>query len=182
MASHMTFSSTEIEGVVLIESQPIHDERGFFARTFCGHEFAANGLNTRWVQHNHSLSFTAGTLRGLHYQSAPHAEVKLVRCLSGRVWDVVVDLRRGSSTFGRWEAHELSESTMRALYIPAGCAHGFQCLTDSCQLFYLMSEFYESTCSTGVRWDDPELAIQWPLPPQHISPRDQALPLLKDIG
>jgi len=178
----MNILRTEIEGVVLVESQPHHDDRGFFARTYCEKEFAAAGLNTRWVQHNHSLSRTAGTLRGMHYQASPSEEIKLVRCLGGRVWDVVVDLRKDSPTYGRWEAHELCESTMRALYIPAGCAHGFQCLTDACQLFYLMSEFYDARASLGVRWDDPDLAIAWPLPAHNISPRDKGLPLLKEIA
>jgi dTDP-4-dehydrorhamnose 3,5-epimerase len=178
----MIFHPTGIQGAILVESQPHHDERGFFARTYCEREFSANGLNTRWVQHNHSLSRTVGTLRGLHFQCSPSAEIKLVRCLKGRVWDVVVDLRKESPTFRRWEAHELSENNMCALYIPVGCAHGFQCLTDECQLFYLMSEFYEPRCSLGVRWDDPDLAIAWPLPALNISPRDQALPLLKDIA
>jgi dTDP-4-dehydrorhamnose 3,5-epimerase len=178
----MNFLPTKIEGVVLVESLPHRDERGFFARTYCENEFAAHGLHTHWVQHNHSQSHTAGTLRGMHYQSSPSEEIKLVRCLAGRVWDVVVDLRKDSPTYGQWEAHELSETTMHALYIPTGCAHGFQCLTDTCQLFYLMSEFYNPTAAVGVHWNDPDLAIAWPLPALNISPRDQALPLLKDIA
>ena len=177
----MNFSPTKIEGVILVEAPPTQDARGSFARTYCEKEFGAQGLNTHWVQHNHSLSRTAGTLRGMHYQCAPHEEIKLVRCLEGRVWDVVVDLRKDSLTYGQWEGHELSEDSHRALYIPTGCAHGFQCLTDSCQLFYLMSGYYEPKCSLGVRWDDPALAIDWPLPALHVSPRDQSLPLLNEI-
>jgi dTDP-4-dehydrorhamnose 3,5-epimerase len=178
----MKFSSTHLEGVFLIEPEPRRDERGFLARTFCEREFAAHGLNTRWPQHNHTLTLERGSVRGLHFQAEPSPEIKLVRCMTGRVWDVVVDVRPQSPTFGKWEAFELSSDNLRAVYIPAGFAHGFQCLEDRCELFYLMSDFYEAPLARGVRWNDPDIAIAWPLPVINLSLRDHALPSLKELA
>ena len=178
----MQFLSTSLEGVFIVEPEPRRDERGFLARTYCERESAAQGLNTRWVQHNHTLTKMKGSVRGMHYQADSSPEIKLVRCLAGRVLDVVVDVRRQSPTFGRWEAFELSPETMRALYIPAGFAHGFQCLEDHCELFYLMSEFYQADLARGIRWDDPHIGIAWPLPVMNLSARDAALPHLHELA
>lgn len=176
----MNFIPGQFEGVWIIEPEPRQDERGFFARTYCEREFAGRGLNTRWPQNNHTLTKGRGSLRGMHWQAEPKPEIKLVRCLAGRVLDVVMDVCPGSPTFGRWQAVELSAQNMRALYIPGGFAHGFQCLEDACELFYLMSEFYHPDLARGVRWDDPLAGIIWPLPVINLSARDAALPCLRD--
>lgn len=177
----MKFAETRFEGVWLIEPEPRQDARGFFARTYCEAEFASRRLNTRWVQQNHTLTRARGSVRGLHWQADPKPEIKLVRCLAGRVLDVVVDVRPGSPTFGCWHAVELSAQNMCALYVPAGFAHGFQCLEDSCELFYLMSEFYHEDLARGVRWDDPQTGVEWPLPVINLSARDATLPLLHEL-
>lgn len=177
----MNFTSTRLAGVHLVESVPSTDARGFFARTYCEQEFAACDLNTRWVQQNHTRTLGEGSVRGLHFQAEPNPEIKLVRCLAGEVWDVVVDVRPESPTFGQWEAVTLSAENMLALYIPAGFAHGFQSLTEQCDLFYLMSDFYHPELARGVRWDDPDLAIAWPKAVSNLSARDQQLPTLADL-
>lgn len=177
----MKFLPTVLPEVLIVEPEPRGDDRGFLARTYCQREFAAHGLNTRWVQQNHTLTLTKGSVRGLHYQAAPSPEAKLVRCLAGRVLDVAVDVRPESATFGRWVSCELSPQTMRALYIPAGFAHGFQCLEDGCELLYLMSDFYDPALARGLRWDDPDMAVAWPLPVTGLSDRDRELPFLKGL-
>lgn len=177
----MIFVPISLPGVFIVECAPRADHRGFFGRTYCEEEFIAQGLNTRWVQHNHTLTLQAGSVRGMHWQADPHPETKLVRCLAGRVLDVVVDVRRESPTFGHWEAVELSAQNMRALYIPAGFAHGFQCLEETCELFYLMSDFYRADLACGIRCDDPALKIAWPLPVKNLSERDAALPCLSEL-
>ncbi len=177
----MKFTPTKFEQVWIIEPEPKQDERGFFARTYCAQEFAAHGLNTQWVQQNHTLTKARGSVRGMHWQAAPNPEIKLVRCLAGSVLDVVVDVRTDSATFGQWQAIELSAQNMRALYIPAGFAHGFQCLGDSCELFYLMSDFYHADLARGLRCEDPSVGITWPLPIINLSSRDAALPLLREF-
>jgi dTDP-4-dehydrorhamnose 3,5-epimerase len=177
----MKFSPARFDGVWIIDPEPRRDERGFFARTYCEQEFSACSLNTRWVQQNHTLTNTRGSVRGMHWQADPLPEIKLVRCLAGSVLDVVVDVRPGSPTFGQWHAVELSAQNMRALYIPAGFAHGFQCLEDKCELFYLMSEFYHADLARGVRCDDPRIGINWPFPPVNLSARDAGLPCLHDL-
>jgi dTDP-4-dehydrorhamnose 3,5-epimerase len=174
----MKFIPTSLQGLWLIELEPRQDERGFLARTFCEEEFAAHGLNTRWPQCNLTLTKQRGMLRGLHYQVEPKPETKLIRCAAGAIWDVVADLRSGSPTFGRCEAFELNPRNFRQLYVPAGFAHGFQCLEDDCQVFYQMSEPYVPELARGVRWDDPTLQISWPLPDPIVSERDRKLPLL----
>lgn len=174
----MTFSPTPLDGVFVIEPTPQRDDRGYLARTYCEKEFNAQGLNISWVQHNHTLSKHQGTIRGMHWQADPVPEIKLVRCLSGKVFDVVVDIRRGSPTFGKWHAEELSSENMRALYIPEGYAHGFQCLVDDCELFYLMSEFYDPQNARGFQHNDPAVAISWPFPARNLSSRDASLPPL----
>ena len=178
----MKFTRTSLAEVLIIEPEPKRDNRGFLARTYCEREFEAHELNTRWVQQNHTKTCSAGTIRGLHYQALPCPEIKLVRCLAGRVFDVVVDVRAGSPTFGRWVSCELSSESMHALYVPAGFAHGFQCLEDDCELFYLMSDYYDPDLARGLRWDDSDVAIAWPLPVKGMSDRDRSLPLLGQLS
>lgn len=174
----MRFHPTTLPGVWRIELEPRTDDRGFFARTYCEREFGEHGLNTNWPQCNLTRTRLRGMIRGLHYQAEPHPEIKLVRCTAGRIWDIIVDVRRGSPTFGKWEGFELSGETQYQLYVPTGFAHGFQCLTDNCELFYQMSDFYVPELARGVRWNDPTLAIPWPITPPHLSERDHNLPLL----
>jgi dTDP-4-dehydrorhamnose 3,5-epimerase len=158
----MIFRETPIAGAILIELEPLSDERGSFARTFAVGEFAAHGLETRVVQCNTSTNVHAGTLRGLHYQLPPYAEAKLVRCVRGSLYDVVVDLRPESPTYCAWHGVELSASNLRMLFVPAGLAHGFQTLEDDTEVLYQMSEEYSAEYARGVRWDDPVFGIQWP--------------------
>jgi dTDP-4-dehydrorhamnose 3,5-epimerase len=152
-----------------------------FARAFCAQEFAQHGVETNYVQANISTNTRAGTVRGLHYQREPYAEVKLVRCIKGAVYDVIVDMRETSQTHKRWFGAELSEENGLTMYVPKGFAHGYQTLTDGATLFYMMSAFYESHAIGGLRFDDPKLSIDWPLPIADISPGDAQLPLLDDI-
>lgn len=172
----MKFIPLKVEGAYLIEPEPRGDDRGWFARVFCAAEFEARGLESRWVQANQSLSRKIHTLRGLHYQKPPHAEVKLVRCLSGRLWDVVADLRPDSPSFGRWDAVELTPSVLQWVYVPKGCAHGFLTLEDNSEAFYLVSAAYAPEAEAGLRWDDPFLAIRWPAEPRVLSAKDQNWP------
>lgn len=177
----MIFSPTELDGVWLIDLEPMVDERGSFARLFCAKEFHARGLQTQWPQWNSSFTRSRGILRGLHFQAAPRQEIKLVRCTAGAVYDVVVDVRPSSPTFGKWQAFDLSAETRRALYIPEGYAHGFQCLSDGCEMLYQMSEEYVAELARGVRWDDDVLAIPWPVSDPVVSKRDAALPPLSAL-
>jgi dTDP-4-dehydrorhamnose 3,5-epimerase len=172
----MRFVETDLLGAWLIEAVPACDSRGFFARTFCTHEFSAHGLTTRFVQNSTSQSVTKGTLRGMHFQCAPHAEAKVVSCLKGAVWDVMLDLRPESPTYRCWRGFELTASNYRQLYIPEGCAHGFQTLCDDAEVGYLISQFYEPQAAGGVRYNDPAFAIEWPLPVTVISEKDRAWP------
>ena len=174
----MKFLPTPLAGAYLIELEQLADERGFFARSFCQNEFKAHGLDPVVAQCNVSFSRKRGTLRGLHYQAEPHAEAKLVRCTRGAVWDVIVDFRKGSPTWRKWHAVELTAENRRALYIPAGFAHGFQTLEDDSEVLYQMSDFYHPESARGVRWDDRTLAIRWPIKDAVISPRDRAFPTL----
>jgi dTDP-4-dehydrorhamnose 3,5-epimerase len=167
-----------LEGAFTVEIEPIEDERGFFARSFCKEEFRAHGLDPVVAQCNVSLNRLRGTLRGLHYQDKPYEEAKLVRCTLGAVWDVIVDIRENSATSHRWYAVELTAENHRALYVPRGFAHGFQTLVDESEVLYQMSEFYHPESSRGLRWDDPAFGISWPLPDPILSPRDRAYPLL----
>ena len=167
---------TSISGAFVIVPEPQVDERGSFARLWCRREFAAWGLTAEWAQISASQNRQVGTLRGMHYQAAPHAEIKLVRCTQGAIWDVLVDLRPDSSSFRRWHGVELSAVNRRALYVPAGVAHGFQVLQPDSEVLYHISEFYSAEASRGVRWDDPAFGIHWPLPAPILSPRDAAHP------
>jgi dTDP-4-dehydrorhamnose 3,5-epimerase len=172
----MQFHLTTCRDAWLIQLEPIHDSRGFFARTFCVDEFAGHGLETHFPQHSLSHSARKGTLRGMHYQRSPHREVKLVRCVKGAIWDVIVDIRPDSPTYRRWEGFELSESNGCQLYIPKGFAHGFQTLSKGVEVNYLISEHYVAEAACGIRHDDPSFAIQWPLPVSEISAKDLQWP------
>jgi dTDP-4-dehydrorhamnose 3,5-epimerase len=173
----MIFSATAITGAWLVDLQRREDERGFFARVWCEEEFAARGLTARFVQCNTSFSQHAGTLRGLHYQAAPHGEVKLIQCTRGSVFDVIVDVRPDSPTYLKWFGVELSEDNKRLLYVPAGCAHGYQTLRDASEVLYPVSAPYTPSAERGVRWNDPTFAIAWPLAPhRRLSPKDEAWP------
>lgn len=174
----MLFTKTDLDGVWLIEARPAVDERGSFARTFCTDEMERHALQTRFVQHSLSRSTRKHTLRGLHFQHAPHREVKLVSCLKGAIWDVAVDLRPQSPAFGRWTAAELTAENMRQLYIPEGFAHGFLSLTDDVAVGYLISARYDPATAAGIRYDDPAIAIEWPATPAVMSEKDRNWPLL----
>jgi dTDP-4-dehydrorhamnose 3,5-epimerase len=173
----MIFHRTPLEGARLIEPEKRGDARGFFARVFCEREFAAEGLETRFVQANNSLSAKRGTLRGLHYQLPPAAEVKLVRCIRGALWDAIVDLRPDSPSFGRWYGAELSAENRLMMYVPRGFAHAILTLTEDAEALYLVSAFYGPEQERGLRWNDPRFAIEWPAEPAEISPKDAAWPL-----
>lgn len=162
-----------LPGAFVVEIEPIVDERGFFARTFCRNEFAEHRLNPDLVQCSVSYNLHKGTLRGMHYQKAPHAETKLVRCTMGTIYDVIVDLRSESPTFKRWAGVELSAENHKALYIPEGFAHGFLTLADRCEVFYQMSSIFHSASAAGVRWDDAAFAIDWPGEVRVMSERDR---------
>jgi dTDP-4-dehydrorhamnose 3,5-epimerase len=173
------FYELELRGAYVIDLDAVDDERGFFARAFCETEFAAQGISFQVVQCNVSYNRLRGTLRGLHYQAKPHEEGKLVRCTSGAAFDAVVDLRAGSPTYGRWTSTELSARNRRMVYVPPGFAHGVQALDDSTEIFYFMSEFYHAESARTVRWDDPRIAVAWPLPNPIVSDQDRAAaPLL----
>lgn len=174
----MRFLETKIPGVYVIQPERLADTRGYFARTFCIHEFESRGINPRIVQCSTSYNARRATLRGLHYQLAPHAETKLIRCTRGAIFDVLADLRPDSPTYLHWAGIELSESNGKSLYVPEGVAHGFQTLVHKTEVFYQISEFFHSESASGVRWDDPALNIEWPLKPATISDRDLALPLV----
>ena len=177
----MKFVPTPLEGAFVVEPELIEDERGFFARSFCRDEFRARGLDPAVVQCNISFNSKRGTLRGLHYQAKPHEEAKLVRCTQGVIWDVIVDLRESSATRYRWFAVELNSNNRRALYVPAGFAHGFQTLADDSEVLYQMSEFYHPESARGLRWDDPVIGISWPSADPVLSPRDRSYPLLERV-
>lgn len=172
----MIFQETKLPGVFEIDMELKHDERGFFARSWCEKEFAEHGLNPRLVQCNISFNTHKGTLRGMHYQAPPFSEAKLVRCTKGKLYDVVIDLRSQSPSYKKWIGVELSESNHRMLYIPEGCAHGFLTLEKETEIFYQMSEFYNAESARGVRWNDNDFGIQWPEAVNVISERDRTYP------
>lgn len=174
----MRFAPTPLAGAFLVELERLADERGFFARSYCEDEFRRHGLPPALAQCNVSWNRRRGTLRGLHYQAAPHEEAKLVRCTRGAIWDVIVDLRAGSPTRWRWHAAELNAENRLAFYVPEGFAHGFQTLADDTEVLYQMSEFYHPELARGLRWDDPKLGIRWPLAEAIVSERDRSYALL----
>jgi dTDP-4-dehydrorhamnose 3,5-epimerase len=172
----MIFTETPIIGAYLIDLEKHGDDRGFFARVFCRDEFGERNLQTQFVQINNSLSAERGTLRGLHYQLAPAEEVKVVRCVAGALWDVIVDIRPQSATFGRWFGAELSADNRRMMYAPRGMAHGFVTLADHTEAFYMVSAFYAPERERGIRWNDPRFGIEWPMTPIVMSDKDRHRP------
>ena len=174
----MKFTQTTLAGLWVIELEPRGDERGFLARTYCEREFAEHGLNTHWPQCNLTLTKHRGMARGMHFQADTKPEIMLIRCAAGAIFDVLVDVRPNSPTFGRWEGFELTSENRRTLYVPGGFAHGFQCLVDNCEVSYQMSEFYFADLARGIRWNDPQIGIRWPIPDAVLSERDKNLPLL----
>lgn len=175
-SASMRFTPTELAGVVRIDLEPVEDARGFFARLYCEREFAANGLLSKVAQSSLSQTTQQGTVRGMHFQWPPVQEAKLVRCVRGRIFDAVVDLRPESATLGRHIALELSAANRTALFIPPGLAHGFQTLEPDCEVLYQMSDFYAPDLASGVRWNDPAFGISWPLPCAAIHERDANYP------
>jgi dTDP-4-dehydrorhamnose 3,5-epimerase len=173
------FTESPIAGGWIIDPTPHTDERGRFWRAWCRDEFAQRGIEFTPVQANMGASSHAGTLRGLHYQVAPHLEAKLMRCTRGRVFDVLVDVRPGSPTYGRWHGVELSGDNGRMLLIPPLCAHGYQTLVDESEIYYLTSAAYAPGAVRGLRYDDPTVGIQWPAPPRAVSPQDRSWPFLE---
>ena len=173
----MIFTPTRLQGATLVDLAPHHDERGFFARSWCRREFEEQGLNPNLVQCNISYNKVKGTLRGMHLQLPPFAEAKLVRCTRGAIHDVIIDLRPVSLTYCKWTSVELTESNLKMLYVPEEFAHGFQTLVDDSEVFYQMFEFYSPEHATGVRWDDPAFGIRWPLDNPILSAKDRSYPL-----
>jgi dTDP-4-dehydrorhamnose 3,5-epimerase len=176
--SRFAITETSLDGVKVIERRNIGDSRGFFSRVFCAEDLAEAGWIKPIAQINLNCTARSGSVRGLHFQLPPHAEMKLVNCVRGRIWDIAVDLRAGSPTFLKWHAEELSAENRRALLIPEGFAHGFQTLTDDCEVLYMSSHPYAPNGEGGVRPDDPAIAVEWPLPFAEISERDRNHPLL----
>ena len=172
----MRFIETELSGAYIVELDLLEDERGIFARTFCRQEFDKRGLNSDYVQANISVNRQRGTLRGMHYQEAPKAEVKLVQCIKGSLYDVLVDLRPTSETYCRWVGLELGEGGGRLLYVPEGLAHGFQTLEDDTAVYYMMGEYYAPDYARGVRWNDPAFGIEWPIDDPILSEKDRSWP------
>jgi dTDP-4-dehydrorhamnose 3,5-epimerase len=168
----MIFTETKLKGAYLVDLDQHEDERGFFARSWCMDEFEKHDLNARLVQCNISFNKKRGTLRGMHYQTEPYKEAKLVRCTMGALYDVIIDLRSDSPTFKEWFSVELTAHNHRALYVPEGLAHGFQTLEDNTEVFYQMSEFFHPECARGVRWDDPAFGIAWPILSPILSNKD----------
>lgn len=172
----MKFEKLPLDGAYLIDLEKRGDERGFFARVFCVNEFREHGLATEFVQVNNSSSADVGTLRGMHYQLAPAAETKLVRCIKGSLWDCIVDVRPESATYGKWFGAELSAENRRMMYVPMGFAHGFITLEPDTEAFYFVDEFYAPEQERGLRWDDPKIGIEWPREPVVLSDKDRAHP------
>jgi dTDP-4-dehydrorhamnose 3,5-epimerase len=172
----MKFNEVSVNDAYLIELDLIGDDRGFFARVLCKNEFDKLGLSSQFVQVNSSLSALKGTLRGMHYQLTPSSEVKIVRCIKGSLYDVILDLRPNSNTFGKWFGAELSDKNRKMMYVPEGFAHGFITLEDNTEAFYFVSEFYNPDLERGIRHDDPTFGIEWPIDPIEISEKDRSWP------
>jgi dTDP-4-dehydrorhamnose 3,5-epimerase len=172
----MRFGATRLRDVKVIELEPTRDGRGSFTRTFCAREMAAAGLETALVQASFSHTSRAGTVRGMHFQRAPHEEVKVIRCIAGAIYDVLIDVRPASPTYMQWEAYELAAGDARQLYVPTGFAHGFQTLVPATEVAYMMTAFYAPESADGIRHDDPAFRISWPLPVAEISARDRGWP------
>lgn len=178
----MIYHYTQLPGVFVVEPERERDSRGWFSRTFCTDEFGDLGMATAFAQCSASFNTERGTLRGLHYQGTPAEEAKLVRCVQGAIFDVAVDIRPHSPTFGRWVSVELTALNGRMLYVPEGCAHGFQTLVNNSEVFYQISVPYRAELSRGIRWDDPDIGIDWPVAGAILSDRDRALPHLSEVA
>jgi len=178
----MIFIETQLPGSYLINLELIEDDRGFFSRFYCLDKFKSVGLNTYWPQVNNSLSKREGTLRGLHFQRPPHSEVKLIRCLSGAIWDVIVDLRKSSPFFGKWYAAELSAQNRTAMYVPQGFAHGFITLMPNTEVIYFVSCSFAPEAEGALVWNDPDVGIKWPILPKVISEKDKIAPRIFEIS
>lgn len=176
----MIFTPTSLAGSYVIDLEPFSDERGWFARFYCKNEFQQIGHAQEWVQLNHSFTTHTGTVRGMHFQLPPFREIKMVRCIAGAIFDVIVDIRKDSPTFLKWTGVELSAANRKMLYIPEGFAHGFQTLTDNCELIYHHSAAYAPGSEGGIRYDDPAIGITWPLPVNNLSARDASHPYLNE--
>ena len=176
----MNFIETKLKGSFTVELNPFQDSRGWFARTFCKEEFSTIGHSKEWLQLNHSFTTQKGTIRGLHYQLPPFSEIKLVRCIAGAVFDVIIDLRKDSPTFLEWFGVELSAQNRKMIYIPEGFAHGFQTLTDNCELIYHHSALYTPGVEAGIRFNDDQVIINWPIAISDISERDLNHPFIEE--
>lgn len=175
----MHFATTTLVGAWVIDPNPHEDERGWFMRAWCAREFAKQNLNFKPVQSNMGFSKKKGTVRGMHFQKAPELEAKLVRCIRGAIYDVVVDVRTESSSYGKWYGIELSAENGRMLYVPENCAHGYQTLKDSTEIYYMTSGYYTPHLACGIRFDDPAFNIQWPIPATVVSEQDRNWPLIE---
>ena len=176
----MIYNKTDLEGAYTIDPEPFEDARGFFTRFYCHDEFKANGLVTDFVQGNHSGTTRKGSIRGMHMQLAPRGETKLVKCIKGRIYDVIIDVRRSSPDYLKWFGAELSEGNKRMMYVPKGFAHGFQTLEENSEIMYLVSQFYSKEHELSLRFDDPAIGIKWPLPLTAISDKDAGALLIQD--
>ncbi|HET6995259.1 MAG TPA: dTDP-4-dehydrorhamnose 3,5-epimerase [Chitinophagaceae bacterium] len=176
----MIFTETPLKGSFVVDLEPFSDDRGWFARTFCKNEFAQIGHTKEWVQLNHSVTYHKGSIRGMHFQHPPYSEIKMVRCIAGAIFDVIIDLRQGSDSFLQWFGEELSAANKKMLYIPEGFAHGFQTLTDNCELIYHHTSYYTPGAEGGIRYDDQRTRVQWKLPVAEISTRDSNHPYLSE--
>lgn len=172
----MIFAPTEVDGAFLVSMEPHADDRGWFARAWCEDEFRAHGVTARAIQTNVSLTVRRGTIRGLHWQVAPHQESKLLRCTAGAVFDVVVDVRPASPTHGAWQGYELRAGDQRLVFVPEGCAHGYQALADASEVSYNVSTPYAPGAERGIRWDDPAFEISWPIGDVVVSEKDASWP------
>jgi len=177
----MIFQELNLKGGYLINLDKFEDFRGFNSRLFCDEEFAKQGLNQHWKQINNTYNLQKGTLRGLHFQREPFSEIKLVRCIKGSIWDVMVDIRKDSNTFGKYEARELNTKNRSMMYVPKGFAHGFLSLSDETEVIYMVSEAYNKPYEAGIIWNDPDLGINWPMKPNIMSEKDSKAQRLKDI-
>ena len=177
----MEFIETSLEGAYLIKPEVFQDERGFFLESYSKKVFAENGIDVDFVQDNHSLSLAKGTLRGFHFQNPPNEQAKLVRITRGKVYDVIIDLRKNSPTFGKWEGFELSGDNFRMLFIPSGFAHAYQTLEDDTEFMYKVDNFYAPESDSGIIWNDPDLAIDWPIKEAILSEKDNQLQNFKDF-
>ncbi len=178
----MKFIETPLKDAYLIEPVVYRDKRGFFMEPYNRRVFEANGIDIDFVQDNHSLSVERGVLRGLHFQRAPHAQTKLIRAVCGAIYDAIVDLRPDSPTYRQWYGVELNDQNMRMLLVPKGFAHGFCTLSENCHIQYKVDDFYAPDADGGIRWNDPELKIEWPVENPILSDKDAALPFLSEVG